>query len=107
MAFNVEAARADGVSEEDIQAILASEQLTKEITTEEVVVTPEPPQPQPQPQAQPQPTTGFDVERARADGLTDVQDIKKPYLHAEQQPTQENQQPTTGFDVERAKADGV
>ena len=105
MAFNVEAARADGVSEEDIQAILASEQLTKEITTEEVVVTPEPPQPQPQPQAQPQPTTGFDVERARADKVSeeDIQAI----LASEQQPPQENQQPTTGFDVERARADGV
>ena len=60
MAFDVEAARADGLSEEEIQAAIAYGNSLKdteeiEITSEEVVVTPEPPQPQPEP------TTGFMV----------------------------------------------
>ena len=88
MPFDVEAARADGVSEEAIQAILASEQPTEEITTEEeeVVVTPEPPQPKP--------TTGFDVEAARADGVSEeaIQAIL-----ASEQPTEEAE-PSGYFD---------
>ena len=118
MPFDVEAARADGLSEEEIQAAIAygnSLKDTEEITTkEEVVVTPEPPQTQPQPQAQPKPTTGFDVEAARADGLTEkeIQEAIEYGKSLEVTPTQPK--PTTGFDVkatgfdvEAAKADGL
>ena len=103
MPFDVEAARADGLSEEEIQAAIAygnSLKDTEEITTkEEVVVTPEPPQTQPQPQAQPKPTTGFDVEAARADGLTEkeIQEAIEYGKSLEVTPTQPK--PTTGFDV--------
>ena len=107
MGFDIEAARADGLSEEEIQAAIAygkSLEDTEEITTEEVVVTPEPPQPQP--------TTGFDVERAKADGLTDIEiqeaiEYGKSLEVTPTQPPQAQPQPTTGFDVEAAKADGL
>ena len=71
MAFDVQAALDEGYSQEEIDAFLAQEnqQPTEEITTEEIVVTPEPPQPKP--------TTGFDVEAARAGGVSeeDIQAI--------------------------------
>ena len=116
MPFNVEAARADGVSEEAIQAILASEQPTEEITTEEeeeeVVVTPEPPQPKP--------TTGFDVEAARADNVSEeaiqailaseqpTQQTTKEVSVGTAEVTEEVTPPTKPtFNVEAARADGV
>ena len=67
MPFNVEAARASGVSEEDIQAILASEQPTQ----------------------QTQPTTKFDVEAARENNVSE-EDIQA--ILASEQPTQQTQQ---------------
>ena len=102
MQFNVEAARAAGLSEEEIQAAIAAgppPELTEEITTEEIVDIeagykrdiPEPPK-----ENQQSSELTFDVERARDAGLTDIQiqeaiDAGPP----EQQPTQQlTQQPT-------------
>jgi len=100
MQFDVERARADGLSEEEIQALIAAgppPELTEEITTEEVVVTPEPPQ------ASPKTESTFDVERARADGLTDVQ-IQEAIAAG---PPQASPKTESTFDVERARADGL
>jgi hypothetical protein len=104
MAFNVEAARAGGVSEEDIQAILASEQQP----TEEVVTPEQPqsqPQPQPQPELAPKKESNFNVEAARAGGVSeeDIQAI----LASEQPQPELAPKKESNFNVEAARAGGV
>tara|TARA_R110000744_G_scaffold155462_3_gene270756 strand:+ start:662 stop:7474 length:6813 start_codon:yes stop_codon:yes gene_type:complete len=100
MQFNVEAARAAGLSEEEIQAAIAAgppPELTEEITTEEVVVTPEPPQ------APPKTELTFDVERAKAAGLTDIQ-IQEAI---DAGPPQAPPKTELTFNVEAARAAGL
>ena len=99
MAFDVQAALDEGYSQEEIDAFLAQEnqQPTEEITTEEIVVTPEPPQ------AQPQPTTGFDVQGALDEGYSQ-EEVNTFLAQENQQP--KPPQPTTGFDVQGALDEG-
>ena len=113
MAFDIERARADGLSEEEIQAAIAYgkslENIEEEIIAPEVTVTPEPTQPEPtqpvptQPEPTQQPTTGFDVERARADGLSE-EEIQAAIAYGKsleniEQPTQQLTQLTQLLDL--------
>jgi hypothetical protein len=93
--FNVEAAKADGLSDEEIQKLIAAGPPSirnEEITTEETGVTPTPVQ------APPKTKPTFNVEAAKADGLSDEEIQKLIAAGPPKQPT---------FNVEAAKADGL
>ena len=84
MEFNVEAAKADGLSDEEIQKLIAAGPPSirnEEITTEETVVTPTPVQAP----LKTKPT--FNVEAAKAAGLSDEEIQKLIAAGPPKQPT--------------------